>query len=357
MRRLLVLSLVLCAATAASAAVAAGAVLGPLPANGLPGQMCAVPIVLSLDTAQADRMAFSLTAAPNAEAPALTADLGFTSAAGIPAPGVLEAAADSLVAAWFSPVSPPLTGAVTLGQLLIAIPPEAVDGQSYTVHMVSVGASLDSTELSTAPGADVLVTVASHYTLTVTANPPEGGTVTGSGPYDPGAVVRVLATPNPGWTFLNWTGDPVNRDPARAANTITMDGDRSITANFLRTWFEDDDPAILYTGTWTLSSAPEATAGYLMASAQTGASAAFTFTGTGVKWRAACGPEMGLARVTLDGGAPLLVDLYSRSTRFVTRSKTRLPLAPHTIAIEVSGERDRRSSGFTVTVDAFEVVP
>ncbi len=356
MRRLLLLSFALCAATAASAAVAAGAILGPVPATAQPGQVCQVPIVLALDTAQADRMAFSLSVTPNGEAPALTADLGFTSAAGVPEPGVLDTATDSLVAAWFSPMAP-LTGTITLGYLLISFPPEAVEGQSYTVHMVSVGASLDSTELPTTPGADALASVVSHYTLTVTANPPQGGSVTGSGLYDPGTVARVTATANPGWVFTGWTGDPVNKDPGRAANTITMDADKGITANFLQTWFEDDDPAVVYTGTWTLSSAPQASAGHFTSSAETNASATFAFTGTGIKWRAAYGPQFGIARVTTDGGAPVLVDLYSSSTKFVTQSKARLPRQQHAIVIEVSGQKNRKSTGSAVDVDAFEVVP
>ena len=42
------------------------------------------------------------------------------------------------------------------------------------------------------------------YTLTVTANPTNGGTVTGSGTYPFGQTVELTATPAEGFEFLNW---------------------------------------------------------------------------------------------------------------------------------------------------------
>ena len=45
------------------------------------------------------------------------------------------------------------------------------------------------------------------YDITVTANPTEGGTVTGSGTYDHGDTVTLTATPNTGYHFVNWTED------------------------------------------------------------------------------------------------------------------------------------------------------
>ena len=42
------------------------------------------------------------------------------------------------------------------------------------------------------------------YPLTVTADPPEGGTVTGGGNYAPNSDFELVATPNEGWTFISW---------------------------------------------------------------------------------------------------------------------------------------------------------
>jgi Fe-S cluster assembly iron-binding protein IscA len=43
--------------------------------------------------------------------------------------------------------------------------------------------------------------------------------------------VSISATPDEGWEFVNWTGDVAN--PNLASTSITMDGDKTITANFI----------------------------------------------------------------------------------------------------------------------------
>ena len=43
------------------------------------------------------------------------------------------------------------------------------------------------------------------YTVTVVANPPAGGTVTGGGQYQAGATCTITATPNSGYYFVKWT--------------------------------------------------------------------------------------------------------------------------------------------------------
>ncbi len=73
------------------------------------------------------------------------------------------------------------------------------------------------------------------YDLTV--NSTAGGSVTepgeGTFTYDEGTVVDLLAVPDPGYTFVDWTGNVGTvADPDAADTTITMNGDYSITANF-----------------------------------------------------------------------------------------------------------------------------
>ena len=62
-----------------------------------------------------------------------------------------------------------------------------------------------------------------------------GGSVTSPGEgtfeYDGGTVVSVYAVPDECYRFVNWTGDTV-ANPASAVTTVTMDADKSITANF-----------------------------------------------------------------------------------------------------------------------------
>ncbi len=120
---------------------------------------------------------------------------------------------------------------------------------------------------------------------------------------------------------------------------------------------EDDDPAITYTGTWQQHNHPAASAGHLTYSGETGATAEFTFDGTGLRWHVAKGPMGGKAKAWLDGAGPLLVDLYSPSLQLVTLERTGLPVDAHTVVIEVSGEKNPASSNYFVDIDAFEVVP
>ena len=69
-----------------------------------------------------------------------------------------------------------------------------------------------------------------RYRLQVSVSPPEGGTIsTGSGTYEPGSSVVLIATPAPGYEFISWTGDTSGTSPEV---TIMMESDKRVTANF-----------------------------------------------------------------------------------------------------------------------------
>lgn len=73
--------------------------------------------------------------------------------------------------------------------------------------------------------------------LVLTTSSTAGGTVTspgeGSFPYDDGIVVNLLAEADGCYEFVNWTGDvDTIGDVYSAATNITMDADKSVTANF-----------------------------------------------------------------------------------------------------------------------------
>ena len=69
------------------------------------------------------------------------------------------------------------------------------------------------------------------YTITATANPTEGGTVTGAGTYDHDASCTLTATANEGYVFVNWTenGEEVASD---TTFSFTVTSDRELVANF-----------------------------------------------------------------------------------------------------------------------------
>jgi hypothetical protein len=65
------------------------------------------------------------------------------------------------------------------------------------------------------------------YTLTINAAGNGSGTTTGAGTYNYGQVVTMTATASTGSTFTGWSGDPDCTD-----GSVTMDADKTCTANF-----------------------------------------------------------------------------------------------------------------------------
>ena len=69
------------------------------------------------------------------------------------------------------------------------------------------------------------------HTITVIANPAEGGTVVGGGTYEEGQACTVTATPAAGYTFINWTEND-EEVSAEASFSFTVTSDRTLIANF-----------------------------------------------------------------------------------------------------------------------------
>ena len=70
-----------------------------------------------------------------------------------------------------------------------------------------------------------------NYTIAVSANPTQGGTVTGGGTYPAGQSCTVAATANNGYVFANWTENG-NVVSTNARYTFTVNGNRTLVANF-----------------------------------------------------------------------------------------------------------------------------
>ncbi len=70
-----------------------------------------------------------------------------------------------------------------------------------------------------------------NYTISVSANPTAGGTISGGGTFVYGTSQTVTATENTGYTFTNWTenGTIVSTE---SSYTFTVDKDRILVANF-----------------------------------------------------------------------------------------------------------------------------
>jgi hypothetical protein len=88
-----------------------------------------------------------------------------------------------------------------------------------------------------------------------------------------------------------------------------------------------------------------------------GAKVTLSFRGTSVSWRGYRGPDAGIARVSVDGGAPIEVDTYARDWKVqdVLFTASGLSDAPHTLTIEATGRANGASSAAKIFVDAFDV--
>ncbi|MCL2216144.1 MAG: S-layer homology domain-containing protein [Defluviitaleaceae bacterium] len=70
-----------------------------------------------------------------------------------------------------------------------------------------------------------------HHTITATANPPNGGSVTGGGTFDQGTSVSLRATANSGWTFSGWY-EGGNRVSTSATFNFNATTNRTLQALF-----------------------------------------------------------------------------------------------------------------------------
>ena len=111
---------------------------------------------------------------------------------------------------------------------------------SFTVSMTGLTANTTyyvrayaTSVIGTAYGSEVSFTTSPipSYTISVTANPSNGGTISGGGIYTDGQTCTLTASANTGYIFVNWTenGTLVS---GNVSYSFTVSGDRSLEANF-----------------------------------------------------------------------------------------------------------------------------
>jgi len=121
--------------------------------------------------------------------------------------------------------------------------------------------------------------------------------------------------------------------------------------------YQQNNPAVHYTGTWFPNSGAFNSGGSATLAMDAGSRANFTFTGTGVKWIGYRDQWSGTAQVYLDGVLKATIDTYSATAQAQAAlySASSLSNAAHSLTIVVTGQRDTKSSGDWVWVDAFDV--
>ena len=114
---------------------------------------------------------------------------------------------------------------------------DATPNNGYTfVNWTAGGAEVSVSSSYTFTATADLSVVANfsfnNYAIDAIASPIEGGSTTGAGDYDHGTNATLVATPNNGYTFINWTegGAEVS---ASNSYTFVATASRSLVANFI----------------------------------------------------------------------------------------------------------------------------
>lgn len=122
--------------------------------------------------------------------------------------------------------------------------------------------------------------------------------------------------------------------------------------------YESSDPAISYSGTWTVNdAAASASGGEVHYSATAGSYVTLEFEGDAVTLITAKGPAEGMATMTIDGTTVQEIDLYHSGAKQwqVPIRHTALPAGHHILKIALHGTKNILSTGYDVVIDGFVV--
>ncbi len=121
------------------------------------------------------------------------------------------------------------------------------------------------------------------------------------------------------------------------------------------TSFEQDNPAIIYSGPWYSNTSAGHSGGSANLAMDTGARATLTFYGSAVAWVGYRDEWSGIANVYLDGQFQRTVDTSASPSKFqsILYTQSGLSESSHTLSIEATGTTN--SGGSWIWIDAFLV--
>ena len=121
-------------------------------------------------------------------------------------------------------------------------------------------------------------------------------------------------------------------------------------------FYDDSNPAVQYTGTWSSGAYVGADGGDLHWTATTSNAVSLTFNGTAVSWYGLKASNRGYAGVYIDNTLVATVDEYAAANNLsVLYSTSGLSAGSHTIKILNTGTKDASSSGTYIDLDSFHV--
>ncbi|MBC7936374.1 MAG: DUF3494 domain-containing protein [Rhizobacter sp.] len=133
-----------------------------------------------------------------------------------------------------------VTGAGTFAQSSVvtvtAIPKTGYTFTNWTDSLTTTVASTSPSYQFTMAGNRALVAnftliPPTQFAVTLSSNPAAGGSTFGSGSYNTGTTVTVIESPNPGYTFVNWTENG-NIVSTSSSFQFTLTANKTLVANF-----------------------------------------------------------------------------------------------------------------------------
>lgn len=100
---------------------------------------------------------------------------------------------------------------------------------------IAINSASTATTTVTAQSSGEIRATFSPIQYTLTVNSDINGTASGSGIYDCGVQPTIIATPNPGFVFANWTieGNGIIQNALSANTIVSLSGAATIQANFI----------------------------------------------------------------------------------------------------------------------------
>ncbi len=135
------------------------------------------------------------------------------------------------------------------------------------------------------------------------------------------------------------------KNPASYGYSVSLDAFK-VSGELLQapqpTRYQQDDLAFSFRGPWTTVANASCSGGSIAYTDLPGSAVKVEFTGTYMAWIGKKGPGYGQARVSLDDGTPVIVDLYSSYDAYKQRiyNTGRLTDGPHTVSIQWLGSQE-----------------
>ena len=151
---------------------------------------------------------------------------------------------------------------------------------------------------------------------------------------------------------IAWTGSK-----RTAAKGTYIDVDALDVVGVVTGRYQQSNARLVYAGSWKTTATSSAAGGSFAYANTSGSSVTIHFSGIDLAWYAKQGPTYGKAKVTVDGGSPVTVDLYSAGVLWKQRvwSTGILASGTHTVKIQWAGSKRTAATGTNINIDQVDV--